>query len=99
MPLSILVHFSGQEDQVLTFDPDPETDILLDYDQICKKILQTYKFIASGKHHIRLTLLNFYGRQQKVSIPIFVPKNWTTMIVDMLERDLEEIEVEVVQQG
>lgn len=60
--------------------------MLFDYDQICKKILQSYKFVTSGKHNIRLALLNFYGKQRTVKIPILSPKNWTTLVADMLER-------------
>ena len=97
MQTTLLIHFPGRGDQCLAFNQDPEADILLDYGQVCKKVLQEFKFVASGKHNIRLTLLNFYGKKMTVPIPIYNPKNWTLMIADMLERDISDIEVGVVQ--
>ena len=56
-----------------------------------KKILQKFKFVTSGKANIRLSIANFYNKQQKITIPIFSQKNWTTLIANMLERNIYQI--------
>ena len=84
----IFVQFQmeNEELQILTFQEVSELDILLDYDLVRKKILLRFGFIASGKDKIRLTIKNFYGKSQGVSIPIMNPKNWTVLVTDMLQR-------------
>lgn len=62
--------------------------MILDYSFVCKKVLQGYGYLTSGKNKIRLTILNFYGNQKSIGIPIYNPKNWTTLVADMLERNL-----------
>lgn len=56
----------------------------MDYDLVCKRVLHSYRFIASGRQNIRLAITNFYGTTKTASIPIFNPKNWTTLVADML---------------
>jgi hypothetical protein len=47
--------------------------------------------IKTAEKLIRLSITNFYGIRVSVPIPIYHPKNWTTMIADMIERNINII--------
>jgi hypothetical protein len=66
---------------------------------VCKKVLQGFQYVASGKKNIRLVLLNFYGKDKGREIPIYNPKNWNSLLVSMIERGVSQIEVRVVKLG
>ena len=61
--------------------------------------MQSYKFISSCKKNIKLVILNFWGKANHVKIPILNPKNWSTLVHDMLQRGVYEIDIEVVPTG
>lgn len=91
----------GEQEQSLWFDCPNQYEQLANYDTISKKILQRFKYVASGKTNIRLNINNFYKKQSSVSlsIPIFHPKNWTTIIENMIERNINSIHVSVTKVG
>lgn len=60
--VTITVQMEDRPIETLELAEDKEIDVLLDYDTICKRILQTYKFITSGKQNIRVIINNFYGK-------------------------------------
>jgi len=61
--------------------------------------MQSYKFISSCKKNVKLVILNFWGNTNHVKIPIINPKNWSTLVHDMLQRSLFEIDIDVIQVG
>lgn len=59
-----------------------------------KKILQLYKYKASGINSIQLVITNFYTRAT-VQIPIHHPKNYKFIVGDMVDREVDSLELKV----